>query len=361
MREIIRASAWGGFQETVEAFGGDPEEILAAAHVDPANLADPERYLPLKSYIASQEIAAKRLNRPDFGLRFGQHQKMSMLGALSIAVVNAPTAREGIEMCARYLHVHNPAFGLSLSPVPNTTREFIGIQLNLRKPETGCEQNEERIVSSFHRSMAELGGSEYRALEIRFTHARISPLSVYRDVFGVTPQFNQAIAGIGISRAILDAWRPGSSAQLRQVAEAYLRTLGPPRGDSFSLRVSAVTRSLLESGECSSAQAAQALGIHERTLQRRLKDEGATFESIKDDIKKDRAEALLAQPGVTLSQIAAMLHYADSSAFSRSARRWFGESPRSHRARLLARPPKAKAGPRRTDPLASARRLASRI
>lgn len=361
MREIIRASAWGGFSETVEAFGGDPEEILAAAHVDPATLADPERYLPLKSYIASQEIAAKRLNRPDFGLRFGQHQKMSMLGALSIAVVNAPTARAGIEMCARYLYVHNPAFGLSLSPVPNTNREFIGILLNLRHPETGCEQNEERIVSAFHRSMSELGGPDYRALEIRFTHPRMSALSVYRDVFGVTPLFNQPVAGIGISRTILDAWRPGSSAQLRQVAEAYLQTLGPPRDDSFTQRVSAVTRSLLESGECSSAQAAQALGIHERTLQRRLKDESATFEAIKDEIKKERAEALLAQPSVTLSQIAAMLHYADSSAFSRSARRWFGESPRTHRARLLKRPTKPKPAARRSDPLTSARRLRSRI
>jgi AraC-like DNA-binding protein len=50
------------------------------------------------------------------------------------------------------------------------------------------------------------------------------------------------------------------------------------------------------------------------------------------------AEALLAQPSVPMSQIAHMLDYANSSAFSKSARRWFGETPRAHRSRLTAAP-----------------------
>ena len=41
MREIVRASAWGGFRELVEELGGNADEILAAAHVDVTALADP--------------------------------------------------------------------------------------------------------------------------------------------------------------------------------------------------------------------------------------------------------------------------------------------------------------------------------
>jgi AraC-like DNA-binding protein len=44
----------------------------------------------------------------------------------------------------------------------------------------------------------------------------------------------------------------------------------------------------------------------------------------------------LAQPKVSLSQIALMLDYADLSTFSRSCRRWFGEAPSAVRKRLLA-------------------------
>lgn len=335
MREIVRASAWGGFRELVEELGGDADAILAAAHVDVAALADPERYMPLRALIDSQEIAAERLGRRDFGLVFGQRQNLSVLGALSIAIVNSGTARHGIEICARYLHVHNPALTMALAPVPRSTRDFLGFTLDIRRP-ARREQNYERILASVHKVLGQLGGPAYHARDVWFTHAALSPLSVYKRVFGVVPQFEKGTMGIAIDRSVLDNWRPGGSSELRHIAETYLRSLSPPRSKSFTIRVASMARNLLRSGECTPEQAAKALGIHARTLQRRLKEEETSFEKIKDDVRREWAESLLAQPSVSLSQIALMLDYADSSAFSRSCRRWFGESPRAHRADIVA-------------------------
>jgi AraC-like DNA-binding protein len=53
-------------------------------------------------------------------------------------------------------------------------------------------------------------------------------------------------------------------------------------------------------------------------------------------MRREIAESLLAQPSVTLSQIAMVLDYADSAVFSRSSKRWFGESPTVVRKQLLA-------------------------
>lgn len=80
MREIIRASAWGGFNELVLELGGDPDAILAAAQVDKAALTDPDRYMPMRALLDCQAIAAERLGRKDFGLLFGQKQNMSAMG-----------------------------------------------------------------------------------------------------------------------------------------------------------------------------------------------------------------------------------------------------------------------------------------
>ncbi len=167
----------------------------------------------------------------------------------------------------------------------------------------------------------------------------MSPPAVYRKFFGVTPRFGMPVNGILLERATLDGFLPGRSRHLRQAALAYLRSLGPPHANTFTLNVRQITRSLLQSGDCTPDRVAQALGLHPRTLQRRLKDEGTAFETIKDEVRREVAEALLAQPRVSLSQIALMLDYANSSAFSRSARRWFGESARERRTRLLDRPP----------------------
>lgn len=335
MREIIRASAWEGFADLVKELGGDPDAILAAAQVDVAALRDAERYMPLRAFLESQAIAAERLGRRDFGLVMGQQQKMSVLGALSIAIINSPTARQGIEIAARYMHVHNPAFAMTLAPMPNTSRDFLSCMVELRN-NARREQNDERILSSVHRSLSQLGSGNYKPHEVWFMHEPISPLSVYRNLFGVTPQFGKPTMGIAIERTILDSWRPGYSAQMLDIAEMYLRMQSPPRNKDFTNRVASMARSLLNGGECTPEQAAKAMGIHARTLQRRLKEEGSSFEKIKDDARREWAESLLVQPAVTLSQIAQMLDYSDSSAFSRSCRRWFGESPRSYRMKLLA-------------------------
>lgn len=343
MREIIRASAWDGFGALVKELGGDADAILAAAQVDTAGLTDPERYMPLRAFLDSQAIAAEKLGRRDFGLVMGQHQTMSVLGALSIAIINSPTARQGIEIAARYMHVHNPAFVMTLAPMPNTSRDFLSCMVELRN-NARREQNDERILSSIHRSLGQLGSGTYKPHEVWFMHEPISPLSVYRSLFGVTPQFGKPTMGIAIERAILDSWRPGYSSQMHDIAEMYLRMQSPPRNKDFTKRVASMARSLLNGGECTPEQAAKALGLHARTLQRRLKDEGSSFEKIKDDARREWAESLLVQPAVTLSQIAQMLDYADSSAFSRSCRRWFGEAPRTYRAKLLAaRTPKQQA------------------
>lgn len=333
MREIIRASAWSGFRELVISMGGDADAVLAAAQVDVAALADPERYLPLRALLDSQAIAAERLARKDFGLQLGQEQNLAALGALSIAIINSPTARAGIEIAARYMHFHNPAITVTLSPMPRTTRDFLSASLDL-KNQRRREQNDERIISSFHKSLGLLGGASYKPLEIWFMHEPIAPLAIYRKMFGLTPSFGRPVMGIAIERVVLDTWRPGGSSHMREIAETYLRMQSPSLEKEFTQRVTTMARSLLKGRECTPEQAAKALGIHARTLQRRLKEEGASFERIKDDVRREWAESLLVQPSVSLSQIAQMLDYADSSAFSRSCRRWFGDAPRTYRTRL---------------------------
>jgi len=76
--------------------------------------------------------------------------------------------------------------------------------------------------------------------------------------------------------------------------------------------------------------------MHPRTLQRRVREEGTTFEAIKDQARRDLAQRYLSQPDLPLTQITALLGYSEQSAFGRSCRRWFDMTPRQERARLLA-------------------------
>lgn len=334
MREIVRAQAWSGFHSIVRELGGDPDALLAAAKVDPAQLVAADRYLPHKALIDTLEISARRLNRRDFGLLWGQRQTLSLLGPLSIAIFHAATARESIEVAARFIHIHSPASRVVIAPQPRGQLDLIAMSLESRTVPYSV-QHAERAAATLHHALPGLCGPNYRAREVWFRHEPLSAPSVYQQVFGVSPRFGMPVTGIAVDRALLDAVQPGRSAQMHALAKQFLASLGAPHDESFSTKVRMVIQGFQREVDCSPGEVAATLGVHERTMQRRLKSEGASFDSIKDDVRRELAESFLLQPGLSLTQAAFLTGFSDSSAFNRSCRRWFGETPGKHRLRLL--------------------------
>jgi AraC-like DNA-binding protein len=91
----------------------------------------------------------------------------------------------------------------------------------------------------------------------------------------------------------------------------------------------------LPNGEPRRPKIAGALGMSERTLQRRLAAEGTSFQRLLDDTRRELAQQYLGQRNVSLADTAYLLGFSDQSSFFRAARRWFGTSPRHHRIRLI--------------------------
>ena len=100
------------------------------------------------------------------------------------------------------------------------------------------------------------------------------------------------------------------------------------------MQVRHAIEALLGTGTCNHREVAAALFMHPRTLQRRLKEEGTTFEDIKDEARRDLAERYLSHPDLALTQVTALLDYSEQSALGRSCRRWFGATPREFRTNL---------------------------
>ena len=111
------------------------------------------------------------------------------------------------------------------------------------------------------------------------------------------------------------------------MALAFLKSQHAPPGRSASAEARRMIAILLRTENCTASQTAAALGVHPRTLQRRLKAEGARFERIKDEVRRDMAEQMLRDKTLAITEIAFALHYGNASAFTRSCRRWFGAPP----------------------------------
>ena len=81
-------------------------------------------------------------------------------------------------------------------------------------------------------------------------------------------------------------------------------------------RVRQVLCRVLPQGEPKRETLAQALHLSQRTLQRRLQEEGTSFQTLLDDTRRELAEQYLAQPGMTLLETAYLLGFADPSNFT---------------------------------------------
>lgn len=68
-----------------------------------------------------------------------------------------------------------------------------------------------------------------------------------------------------------------------------------------------------------------------RTLQRRLADEGAVYQELVDEARRELSERLLRTTQYPLVEIAFLTGFAEQSGFTRAFKRWAGETPRSYR------------------------------
>jgi AraC-like DNA-binding protein len=70
-----------------------------------------------------------------------------------------------------------------------------------------------------------------------------------------------------------------------------------------------------------------------RSLQRRLKDEGTVFQSVRDEMRRDLADHYLGQ-GMSFAEISFLLGFSEPSAFFRAFKRWTGLTPLERRGTL---------------------------
>ncbi len=110
--------------------------------------------------------------------------------------------------------------------------------------------------------------------------------------------------------------------------------LADRRGDKSQLRtrVENAIASGLPHGRVLGKDVARSLGMSERTLARKLSDEGLNFTEILQHMRRDLAVRYLDDRNLHVSKIAWLLGFHEVSAFTHAFKRWTGKTPSQIRA-----------------------------
>ena len=172
-------------------------------------------------------------------------------------------------------------------------------------------------------------------LAATFAHPPPRQIDAHARVFGDMLVFDAPADTLRFDTSVFSLRIPGANPPvkeyLRTQCDELLTSLDAP--DDVVARLRQILMNQVPTGTPSRRLAGRRLGMSERTLQRRLRDRGTSFREVLDEVRFSLADALLAQHGMSVAEVASRTGFASASAFHRAYRRWSDSAPRGRRSR----------------------------
>lgn len=317
--------------EAVETAGVPMTLVLARAGFAADAFPDPYGVMSLAELDRLTCLAVELTGNTSFGLHWAEHSPMFCFDVVALLVAQAPTVRAGLEAllrCQTILGDHREvtleesALGAALRVHP------------LALSEVAARVRTELALAGFLRLLGYAGASaEGDIRRIDFAYARPADAAHYPRVFRHPCRFRQPVSGIEFDRSWLDRPLPNANPELHQLIVSQAeRVLGRVEAHS---RLSEQLRSQLRLSfphPPSMAALARSLGTSERSLRRRLAEEGTSYSALLREAQCAAAELLLPDRGRSVQQVAAHVGFQSVTAFNRAFKRHSGLTPSQYRA-----------------------------
>jgi len=323
-KAFVRAAALANYIGVARELGLNPYKQLRIAGIDVSSLANPDARLPAEAVVSLLEASAEISGRPDFALRMAESRRLADFGAISLLIMHQPTLRDVLGVLSRHLNTLNEV--LAMHVVDNGELAIIKEELvvDFPGPKTQCV---EMTVATMYGLLKTLLGDDWEPLSVHFTHAAPADLSTHRRFLKGRIEFESSFNGIVLPVSDLQKPNRSGNPALAKYAQQYLDTMHPDSPKSAINEARKAIYLLLPLGTASIARVARALGLHERTLQRRLAAEGHEFSDLVKEARRDLALRFISDKRHSITWISATLGYGQLSSFTRWFTGEFGMSP----------------------------------
>lgn len=317
-----------GMVSGVQARGNGCDALLAEAGIPPELLQEPGARVTADQYVALFELLIERFDDECLGF-LSRPVKRGSLALMTRSAIDAPTLE--IATC-RVAHTFRL---LQDDVLLELVREDQLAGVALRVVDLSQARPaflHELLMRIFWRLLAWLAGGQLPAVRFDFAFASPAYASSYGKVFPAPMRFGCAQSAFWFDGAQLQKPVRRDEAALRAfLADAQTQVIVPRRGDDLC---SARVRSHLQHTQPAwpdLAATAEALHMSTSTLQRHLANEGTSFQSLKDELRRDTAIVRLITGTVPLAALAFELGFADSATFQRAFKVWTGSAPGAYR------------------------------
>jgi AraC-like DNA-binding protein len=314
----------------LDELGVDPQRAFAQAGVSLDLFRDPDSRMGLGAAGRLFQISADLTECPHFALLVGNRFELKGLGLLGDLMRHSPSVGDALRSLLLHLHLHDRgAAPLLLAPDRQTA--ILGYSV-YRHGTPATEYIYDVAIAIGNRILLGLCGSDFRPAAVQFSYRRPNRTAAYRRVFGVDATFDAEVSGIVFASSWLSKPIAGADRKVHCAISALIRDAQATGPLNLGEQVELVLHQLLLSGQAKTDAVSKLFGISERTLRRRLGEEGRSLQNLVNTSRFELARQLLRNTRLPVAEIAAALHYADANAFSRAFRNWAKRSPSQWRA-----------------------------
>jgi AraC-like DNA-binding protein len=327
----VRIGPLLGIPRVLSELGCPPEPVLHRAGFDPLQFeGDPDTKI---SFIAGSRLldcCVRATGCQHFGLLLGQQTNCSSLGIVGFMMRFAPTVGDSLHTLLRHLELHDQG-GV---PLLDTWGDFSSLGYAIYQ--TGVDavdQIYDLSMAVVCNIMRDLCGPHWNPIQVLLSRRPPPLLAPYERFFQAPLRFEQERNALVFTTQWLKHPLHSADPLLFRHLEQEANELHIYETLSTTGKVRRLLRKSLAERKFTAPDIARNLHMHERTLHRRLQDEGTSYRIELKNIRFEMARHLLTESDMPLSTIAKALGYADTSAFVRSFKRWTGYTPiqwRSH-------------------------------
>jgi len=328
-------SATGGIARLactrLRLLGKDAAGIIAKVGARPEQINDDAIRLEVPKQIKFLGLAADELQDTLLGFHLARDFDLREIGLVYFVIASSERLSDGLLNGKRYSTIMNE-----------------GIRLNVRLDERtmaivlDCVHIDRRIdrhqmefwLTTLVRICRQVTDSRLAPRSLKIRHRRNEPTDELKRFFGCDVEFGAESDEIAFPANVASLPIVGRDNYLNDLLQRYAEGAlahRPQVSSSLRSAVEKILPQLLPHAKASASNVARKLGISQRTLARRLRDEGVAFAQILEETRVSLAKHYLAERELPVTEIAWLLGYLEVSSFTNAFKRWTTTTPRQFR------------------------------
>jgi AraC-like DNA-binding protein len=310
--------------------GFDPTAVLHGTGFDPSYFTDPDLPMQYRAGARLLKHCAAVTGCEHLGLLIGERVDSTIMGLPGLLLASAKDVRTGLRDLAQYMDLHDRGAVVALEEDRDTALLCYSVVATVES----VDHLNDMAMAIAGNLMRGFCGKDWRPTEVLLPRRPPVDPVIWERSFRSPVRFGAERCGMRFPAHWLAVSVPAANPTLHKLLRQEAERLHSLRGTGLAHEVKRMVRATASNPPSSASRVARLLGMHERTLNRRLQANGVNFRQLRDEVLYEMSQQILSTSSMRLTEVAAALGYAEDSAFIHAFTRWSGQTPNRWRRNI---------------------------